>query len=221
MPTPSPLPSSAHEPWSDAQVIARVCSGEAQLFELLMRRYNERVYRSVRSILRDEASVEDVMQSAWLHAFAQLAGFEARASFATWLTRIAINEALAERRRGLRTVAQDGATLSELPSPGRDPAASAQDQEDRRLLVRAVDALPEHFRTVFILREVQELSVEETARCLALTGATVKTRLHRARVLLRRTLLEQLEPSLGTLLPFQAPRCDRVVAAVLARIVPR
>ena len=219
--TPSPNRRSTPEPWTDEQVIAQVCAGEVQLFELLMRRHNERVYRAVRSILRDETRAEDVMQAAYLRAFAQLATFEARSSFATWLTRIAINEALAERRRNLRTVPQDGATMSELPGPGRSPEESAQDEEHRRLLVRAVDALPEHFRTVFILRQVQELSVEETARCLELREETVKTRLHRARALLRRGLLEQVEPSLGSLLPFKAPRCDRVVAAVLARIVPR
>ena len=221
MPNPLPLPPSAPEPWTDEQVIARVCAGEVQLFELLMRRYNERIYRAVRSILRDEARVEDVMQTAYLRAFEQLATFQARSSFATWLTRIAINEALAEQRRGLRTVPQDGATMSELPGPGRNPEESAQDEEQRRVLVRAVDALPGIFRTVFMLRQVQELSVEETARCLDLTEPTVKTRLHRARALLRRGLLEQVEPLLGELLPFHAPRCDRVVAAVLARIVPR
>ena len=217
----APLSLPAHEPWADEQVIARVRAGEVQLFELLMRRYNERIYRAVRSILRDESRAEDVMQAAYLRAFSQLAAFEARSSFTTWLTRIAINEALAERRRGLRMVPQDGATMSELPGPGRSPEESAQDQEHRLLLVRAVDALPEHFRTVFILRQVQELSVEETARCLDLREETVKTRLHRARALLRRELLDQVEPLLGNVLPFKAPRCDRVVAAVLARILPR
>lgn len=221
MPNPLPLPLSAPEPWTDEQVIAKVCAGEVRLFELLMRRYNERVYRAVRSILRDETRAEDVMQTAYLRAFEQLATFEARSSFATWLTRIAINEALAEHRRSLRAVPQDGVTMSELPGPGRSPEESAQDEEQRRILVCAVDALPEHFRTVFMLRQVQELSVEETARCLELREETVKTRLHRARALLRRGLLEQIEPLLGNLLPFKAPRCDRVVAAVLDRIVPR
>ncbi len=217
----STLPLSADGPRTDERIIAQVRAGEVRLFELLMRRYNERVYRAVRSILRDEAQAEDVMQATYLRAFAQIATFEARSSFATWLTRIAINEALAERRRGLRTVPQDGAIMDELPGRGRSPEELAQDAEHRRILVRAVDALPEHFRTVFMLRQVQELSVEETALCLELKEETVRTRLHRARVLLRRGLLERLEPLAGTLLPFEAPRCDRVVAAVLARIIPR
>lgn len=216
-----PLSLRAQELWTDEQVIERVRAGEVQLFELLMRRHNERIYRAVRSILRDEGESEDAMQAAYLHAFAHLAEFESRAKFATWLTRIAIHEALGRRRRSLRMVLEDGAELTEVAGSGRSPEEQAQDGEHRRLLARTIDALPEHFRTVFVLRQVQELSVEETARCLDLKEETVKTRLHRARALLRRALLEELEPSLGDVLPFEAPRCDRVVAAVLARIVPR
>ncbi len=202
-------------------MIERVRAGEVQLFELLMRRHNERVYRAVRSILRDEAESEDAMQSAYLHAFAHLGDFEARAKFATWLTRIAIHEALGRRRRALRTVPADGAEMTEMAGAGRSPEEQAQDVEHRGLLARAIDALPENFRTVFVLRHVQELSTEETAQCLDINEETVKTRLHRARALLRRMLLEELEPSLGNVLPFEAPRCDRVVAAVLARIALR
>lgn len=207
--------------WTDEQVIERVCAGEVQLFELLMRRYNERIYRAVRSIVRDEATAEDAMQAAYLHAFAHLAGFEARAKFSTWLTRIAIHEALAMRRGSLRTLPTDGAAMAELPGTGRTPEEETLDEEHRRILTRAVDALPEHFRGVFVLRQVQQLSVEETAQCLDLKEETVKTRLHRARALLRRALVQQLEPALDGLLPFHAPRCDRVVAAVLAQILKR
>ncbi len=205
-----------HEPWTDEHVIERVLEGDVQLFELIMRRYNERLYRAVRSILRDEVEAEDAMQAAYLHAYQHLRDFAGRSSFATWLTRIAIHEALGRRRRALRTVA-----LEEEPamtSPVRSPEDGAGDEEHRRLLAAAIDALPEHFRTVFVLRQVQELSVEETARCLDLRPETVKTRLHRARALLRRALMEQMDPALPRALPFEAPRCDRVVAAVLARI---
>jgi RNA polymerase sigma-70 factor (ECF subfamily) len=214
MPLPARL--KQHEPWTDEQVIERVLAGDVQLFELIMRRYNERLYRAIRSILRDEVESEDAMQAAYLHAYQHLRDFAGRSAFSTWLTRIAIHEALARRRRGLRTVA-----LQEEPvmtSPLRSPEDRAGDDEHRRLLAAAIDALPEHFRTVFVLRQVQELSVEETARCLDLRQETVKTRLHRARALLRRTLLEQMDPGLPAALPFEAPRCDRVVAAVLARI---
>ena len=219
MPQPARPPLQEH--WTDEQVIARVRSGEVQLFELLMRRHNERIYRAVRSILRDEAEAEDAMQAAYLHAFAHLAEFEERAAFATWLTRIAVHQALAQRRHALRSVPEDEAVMNKLVSAGRSPEESTLDQEHHRLLVSAIDALPEHFRTVFMLRQVQELSVEETARSLDLKEQTVKTRLHRARVLLRRTLLQQLEPSVSGLLAFEAPRCDRVVSAVLSRLIPR
>src|SRR5438067_4052764 len=213
---PMPARLKQHEPWSDEQVIARILTGDAQLFELIMRRHNERLYRAIRSILRDEAEVEDAMQAAYLHAFTHLRDFEHRSSLATWLTRIAIHEALGRRRRGLRTVTSE--EEPDVAAQTRSPEQDATDVEHRRLLRRAIDALPEHFRTVFVLRQVQELSVEETARCLDVPPATVKTRLHRARALLRRHLLAELEPAGREALPFEAPRCDRVVAAVLERI---
>jgi RNA polymerase sigma-70 factor, ECF subfamily len=209
------------EPWTDEQVIARVIAGDAPVFELLMRRHNERIYRAVRSILKDETEAEDAMQAAYLHAFAHLGEFEARSSFITWLTRIAVHEALARRKRAIRLAPDGGDSAKALEMPGRSPEEEALDREHGQILTRAIDALPEHFRTVFVLRQVQELSVHETASCLALNEETVKTRLHRARASLRRSLLEQLELAAGSVLPFFAPRCDRVVAAVLAKILPR
>ncbi|HUJ27718.1 MAG TPA: RNA polymerase sigma factor [Myxococcales bacterium] len=201
------------EPWTDQQVIARVLDGEVRLFELLMRRHNERIYRAVRSILRDEAEAEDAMQAAYLHTYAHLREFESRSAFATWLTRIAIHEALGRRRRALRRVTSADEEV-DVPSERRSPEQDAEDAEHRELLKRAIDALPEHFRTVFVLREVQQLSVEETAEALDLVPETVKTRLHRARKLLRAQLLDALPRAL----PFEATRCDRVVAGVLARL---
>jgi len=213
-----PAPFRENEPWTDQQVIARVLGGEPALFELIMRRHNERLYRAVRSILRDETDSEDAMQAAYLHAYAHLRDFEGRAAFSTWLTRIAIHEALARRRRQLRSVSEEEQER-EMPAETRSPEQGATDHEHRRILTRAIDALPEHFRTVFVLRQVQELSIEETAEILDVPPATVKTRLHRARALLRRRLLAQIEPVEKKALPFEAPRCDRVVAAVLAKIV--
>lgn len=211
---PLSAPFKQHEPWTDEQVIERVLAGETRLFELIMRRHNERLYRAVRSILRDETEAEDAMQGTYLHAFAHLRDFEGRAAFATWLTRIGIHEALARRRRNLKTVTEEEET--EVAADTRSPEEGATDVESRRLLTRAIDALPEHFRTVFVLRQVQELSIEETANCLEIEPATVKTRLHRARALLRRRLLAEVEPTGRGALPFEAPRCDRVVAGVLS-----
>jgi len=208
-------PRQVDQTWTDQEVIERVLAGQVQLFELLMRRHNERIYRAVRSILRDETESEDAMQAAYLHAYAHLREFESRSSFATWLSRIAFNEALGRKRKSLRSVSVEEI---EVPAAGPGPGQHAEDVEQLRLLARAVDGLPEHFRTVFMMRQVQELSVEETARVLDLRPETVKTRLHRARAMLRRSLLDHLDQALPRAFPFEAPRCDRVVAFVLERI---
>lgn len=210
-----PLRLQPEPPWSDQEVIERVLKGEVQLFELLMRRHNERIYRLVRSVLRDETESEDAMQAAYLHAYEHLREFESRSSFATWLSRIAFHEALGRRRKSLRSVSEEEIDRT---APGPTPEQRAEEGEQLRLLARAVDELPEIFRTVVMLRQVQELSVAETARVLDLRPQTVKTRLHRARAMLRQSMLEQLDQTLPRAFPFEAPRCDRVVAAVLARI---
>jgi RNA polymerase sigma-70 factor (ECF subfamily) len=207
------------QPWTDEQVIARVVGGELPVFELLMRRHNERVYRTIRSILKDEAEAEDAMQAAYLHAYAHLREFEARSSFVTWLTRIAVHEALGRKRKQARVDLEED--FDSLRTPGRDPEEQTLDHEHRQLLEKAIDQLPEHYRVVFVLRQVQELSVEETAQCLDIKAETVKTRLHRARALLRRALLEQLEQGAGEVMPFHAPRCDRVVSLVMLQILPK
>ena len=208
------LQPASRESLTDEEIVERVRAGDRALFELILRRHNERIYRTVRSILRDEAEVEDAMQAAYLHAYTHLRDFQRRSKLATWLTRIAIHEALGRRRRGLRTVTTE--EEPDVAAQTRSPEQDATDVEHRRLLRRAIDALPDHFRTVFVLRQVQELSIEETAACLDIEPATVKTRLHRARALLRRKLLAEIEPGERDALPFEAPRCDRVVAAVLA-----
>lgn len=202
---------------SDEEIVSRILAGETGLFELIMRRYNERLYRTVRSVLRDEAEAEDAMQQAYVDGFQHLADFAGRSRFSTWLTRIALNEALARRRRAQPDAPGDD-VMEHLPDPRSSPEQRASDHELRSVLQVAIDRLPEHFRTVFVLREVQGLSVAETAESLDLKEDTVKTRLHRARILLQHAILQAAEPQLSGSLPFPAPRCDRVVAAVLRRL---
>ena len=212
------IPDVPRESLTDEEIVARVRDGDRALFELIMRRHNERIYRTIRSILRNESEVEDAMQQAYVDAYEHLGDFAGRARFSTWLTRIAVHEALARRRRQQPETISEGEAMEDLPGPERNPEQRTQDGETQRLLVAAIDELPEHFRTVFVLRAVQGLSVEETAEALALEEATVKTRLHRARALLQRAILARTEPEVARALPFPATRCDRVVAAVLRRI---
>ena len=199
--------------WTDEEIVARVRAGEVRLFELIMRRYNPRIYRAVRSILRDETEVEDAMQASYLSAFSHLGEFEGRSTFSTWLTRIAIHEALARKRRQRA----GDELMPNMPDERANPERDTSGRELGALLEKAIDALPDHYRSVFVLRSVDELSVEETAEALSLEQATVKTRLHRARALLRRTLMDQLD--LKTALPFEAPRCNRVVEAVMLKLL--
>ena len=178
---------------SDAEVVERVRDGQIALFEMLMRRHNRRVYRCVRSILRDESEIEDVMQQAYLAAFHHLAEFEGRSSVATWLTRIAMNAALSRlRTRSRFTVPssdeEGGDAMSLWPSTAPDPEQQAIAHELGQVLETAVDALPRSYRTIFVLREVEGLNTLETAELLGLSEPVVKTRLHRAKAQLREQL---------------------------------
>jgi len=208
---------------SDDDIVTRVIDGQTALYELLMRRHNERIYRAARAIVRDDAEAEDVMQQAYVNAYAHLRQFDRRASFATWLTRIAVNEALARARRQGRYVSMD--LEQDQPAAARptdtmtpDPETQAYAGELRALLEAAVDALPDGAREVFMLREVQGLSTLETADALGIREDAVKTRLSRAKVALRRDLLERVGNTGPTAFTFHQSRCDRVVAAVFARI---
>jgi RNA polymerase sigma-70 factor, ECF subfamily len=214
----SPPPPPAFP--DDEQLIALVLQGRIELFELLMRRNNQRVYRVVRAILRDDTEVEDVMQEAYVNAFAHLADFSGRARFSTWITRIAMHESFARlRRRGRTESLSDFQTeVASMESSVPSPEAHASDGEMRQLLEQAVDALPGAFRTVFVLRAIEEMSVAETASVLQITEETVKTRLHRARALIRERLTEHMEQSVPAAFGFHLDRCDRVVAGVLARV---
>lgn len=220
---PSPavgtMPALAGSP-SDEAICRRVVSGETALFEVLMRRHNQRVYRAVRSLVRNEAEIEDVMQQAYLAAYAHLRQFSGAASFATWLVRIAVNEALGRLRRASRFVS----VATDADAAGL-PAATEPDPEDRmasremvRLLEAAVDELPETYRTVFMLREVVSMSTTETAEALSLSEDVVKTRLSRAKAIIRRQLYRAAGHQAPEAFVFLAPRCNRVVAAVLEQI---
>ena len=188
-----------------------------------MRRHNQRLYRTARAIVRDEAEAEDVMQQAYVNAYTHLGQFTGRARFATWLTRIAIYEALGRIRRRARvteieSMADAGEGGVVLQDRGPNPERQAFIGELRRTLEGGVDALPEAYRSVFVLRDVEGLSTAETAESLDLTPDVVKTRLVRARAQLRRSIWERAGLASRDLFPFHAPRCNRVVAAVMAQL---
>jgi RNA polymerase sigma-70 factor, ECF subfamily len=206
----------------DEEIVRDVLAGETALFELLMRRYNERLYRAARAITRDDDEAEDVMQQAYVNAFSNLRQFKGAAQFATWLTRITINEALARvRRRGRYEPFEEDLSSVETPMPWNtapDPERQAFTGELRELLEWAIDNLPDGAREVFVLRDVEGLSTTETAAALDVSEDVVKTRLSRARAALRRSLLERAGAAAPDAFHFYRPRCDRVVAAVMARI---
>jgi RNA polymerase sigma-70 factor (ECF subfamily) len=209
----------------DAEIVKRVRAGDRALFEVLMRRHNQRVYRAARAIVKDEAEAEDVMQQAYLNAFTHLGQFEERSQFSTWLTRITVNEALARRHKlhaaqSLTGHLEDeqGIVMDTLQSPQPDPERQAFAGELHRVLEDAVDSLPESYRAVFMLREVEGMSTAETAKGLGLGDEAVKTRLHRARAMIRRAVATRLGAVSAEAFQFPATRCDRVVAAVLARL---
>jgi RNA polymerase sigma-70 factor, ECF subfamily len=214
----------------DAALLARMQSRDGTAFEMLMRRHNRRLYRVARSLLRDGAEAEDAVQEAYLSAYRAMGDFRAEAAVATWLTRIVVNECMTRARRHARrdNILPIVAVAAE-PEDGSDPLhehASANDGEapDRALLrseLRAllearIDALPQDFRAVFVMRSVEELSVEETAQCLGIPEATVRSRHFRARSLLREAIAQDLDLAERDAFDFDGERCDRIVAAVLA-----
>ena len=202
---------------SDADIVKRVQAGDPALFEILMRRHNQRLYRAARAVIKDEQEVEDVMQQAYINAFTHLHQFEERSQFSTWLTRIALNEAFG-RRRKMQPSEDPGEFMDTIRSPQPDPERQAYAQELHRVLEEAVDALPDTYRAVFMLRDVEGLSTSETGEGLGLGEEAVKTRLHRARAMIRRAVTARIGEVVAGTFQFHAPRCDRVVAAVLARI---
>ena len=203
--------------------MAQARAGDEASFSLLMRRHNQRLFRLARAVVRDAREAEDVVQEAYVRAFTHLDRFEGRARFATWLSRIALHEALARVRRVRRfATVEKEVTLSDLPAarpPG--PEEQAANRELATALAAAVDGLPESHRAVFVLREVEGLSTAETAAVLGLSEPNVKVRLHRARAALRSDLERRLGGEVPRLWAFAGERCDRVVSVVLARLQSR
>jgi RNA polymerase sigma-70 factor (ECF subfamily) len=206
---------------SDEQVVTRVLAGQTALFEVLMRRHNERIYRAARAILRDEHEAEDVMQQAYVNAYSHLRQFDGRSKFSTWLTRIAVHEALARARRRGRYTTMDADESSVEPGAfdtTPDPERLAISNELGTLVESAIDRLPDGTREVFMLRQVEGMSTEEVAEALNVSEAVVKTRLSRARGAIRRELYEQAGLAASNTFRFLRPRCDRIVSAVLERL---
>ncbi len=209
---------------ADEQVVERVLAGEIALYEVLMRRYNQRVYRVVRSVLTHDEEAEDVLQETWVRAYEHLDQFERRSAFSTWVTKIALYEALSRVRKNKRWCAMEDSEGEIMPEVERrqvlaeTPEDGAMRRELGRMMQAAVDELPESYRSVFVLREVEQLNTSETAACLGLSEEAVKTRLHRSRALLRRDLENRAGPAIVETYSFMGVRCDRSVERVLQRI---
>ncbi len=214
---------------SDIVLVARLRRGDGGAFEAIMRRYNQRLYRVARSIVANDAEAEDVVQTAYLTAYAKLADFKGPGGFSAWLVRIATNEALGRLRRRGKVISleeylnrgrdPEAPEVMELPDLERpDPERLAASGEVRRLIEQLIDEMPDSFRTVFVLRAVEQMSVAETAASLGIRPETVKTRYHRARGHLRAALERQVVESADTAFPIAGARCDRIVAAVLRRL---
>ncbi len=199
---------------TDEEVVERVKAGETELYEVIMRRYNQRLYRVARSIVGNDSEAEDVMQEAYVRAFQHLRQFEGRAKFATWLTKIAVYEAFMRLRR--RSRFEEISDL--LAASERGPEEQALNSELRQCLEAAIDKLPEKYRTVFMLREMEHLSMAEIAECLGLTVTATKIRLHRARAALKDILRRRIGDAAAGAFAFERPRCDRIVGAVFGRL---
>lgn len=202
----------------DAPLVDAARRGDADAFAALMRRHNPVLFRAARSVLGDDADLDDVVQTAWIKAHAALGSFAGASRFSTWAVRIAINEALMRLRRRKRTVTlpDDDVVIEPAVDADRSPEARAAGAEMVRVVEAALDRLSPAYRTVFVLREVQGLSTAETAEVLALSNEAVKTRLSRARGALRELVVEQLGPAASEAYAFDGARCARVVAHVLA-----
>jgi RNA polymerase sigma-70 factor, ECF subfamily len=222
-----PAGSAATTATTDVELAERAAHGDELAFEAIMRRHNRLLFRTARSILKSDAETEDALQEAYLRAWAKLASFRADSKLSTWLVRIVINEALGRlRRHSAQVIPLDAFMESADPDtqesmhddPDQRPEGAAMRAQVRRLMEARIDTLPEGFRTVFMLRAVEEMSVEEVATVLQLPEATVRTRYFRARGLLREGLSRDVDLAIGDAFSFAGTRCDRIVAAVLARL---
>lgn len=212
----------------DSMLVELVLCNDRCAFKQIMQRCNQRLFRVARGVVNDDIEAEDVVQEAYVHAYEKLATFRGEASLLTWLTRIVLNEAYGRLRRRHNTVdiavveaiQADGGRIIAFPSKfgNEDPAAGAARDQIRIVIERAIEKLPEAFRIVFVMREIEGCTVEETATSLQLRPETVKTRLHRARRQLRAALHESLTSALSDAFPFLGPRCDRMTNEVMKRL---
>jgi RNA polymerase sigma-70 factor, ECF subfamily len=223
MQTAATLEKARSEGWTDEEVIERAKAGDTALYEIVMRRYNQRLYRVARAILHDDAEAEDVMQDAYARAYQHLHQYAGRAPFSAWLTRIAVHEALARlrsrnRAEQLEEAGQDGELSMHIVETLLDPEQNASRAELGQLLEDAVLGLPGQFRTVVMLRDVEELTTSETAAALDLSEENVKVRLHRGHAMLRGWLFARVGAEAKNAFPFMGVRCDRVVRGVFLRL---
>jgi RNA polymerase sigma-70 factor (ECF subfamily) len=229
MPRP-PASSAPAAHVDDAELVARTGRGDQAAFEALMRRYNSRLFRVARAILKDDSDAEDALQDAYLQAYRRIGEFRGEAQLGTWLTRIVVNQALMQLRKQKRNrvvvpfrersgpPAVDQEIEDVADKNGESPSSAALRAEVRRMLEQRIDELPVAFRTVFVMREVEDMTVQETAACLSIPEATVRTRLFRARAMLRQSLERTVDAVTADIFGFAGARCDRIVAAVLVRM---
>lgn len=227
MQTSSPRPTPRRQgDAAEPELIARAAHGDGAAFEAIMRRYNQLLFRTARSIVGNDAEAEDVVQDAWMLAWRALAGYRAESRLSTWLSRIAANEALGRlRRKSAPIIPLEAAMMSPdaeiqaalTDEAERGPERSVERSQARALMEARIDRLPDAFRSVFVLRAIEEMSVEEVAQALDIPEATVRTRFFRARSLLREGLAQDMDIALGGAFRFDGARCDRIVSSVLAR----
>jgi len=222
-----PLPQAGSADAPDDALARRVAKGDQAAFEVLMRRHNRAMFRTARAILGDDAEAEDALQEAYLLAYRTIGGFRGDSKLSTWLARVVANEALGRLRKQVRRAAivplQAGVEVDEINSTtegsmDKGPENAARRAEMRKLLEKRIDALPGAYRPVFMLRAVEEYSVDETAAILEIPAATVRSRFHRARSLLREGLASEVDLAYEEVFGFAGERCNRIVAAVMQRI---
>jgi RNA polymerase sigma-70 factor (ECF subfamily) len=206
----------------DLELARRAVARDGAAFRTIIKTHNQRLYRIARGVVRNDAEAEDIVQEAYVRAFAHLESFRGDASLGTWLSRIVINEALGRLRKRQRTVAMpenSQAEIIQFPlNPSDDPERTMAQRQILQLVERATDSLPDVYRMVFVARVIEGLGIEETSELLGVRPQTVKTRLHRARALLRKALDDQIGPVLLEAFPFAGRRCERLTAAVMKRL---
>jgi RNA polymerase sigma-70 factor (ECF subfamily) len=218
-----------HAELTDIELARRIADDDRGALRLLMRRHNQTLFRTARSIVKNDAEAEDAVQDAWLRAYGAMDKYRGDAKLSTWLTRIVVNEAIGRLRKDKRAAdvidadsdidaAADSAGMAANENAPERPERAAMRAEMRRVLEDAIDALPDAFRTVFVLRAVEEMDVEEAAAVLGIPDATVRTRFFRARGMLREALARDLDFTIEDTFAFAGARCDRIVARVLARL---